>query len=235
MLKRQNSQSTIISKIFLVKIMSPYQNGNALFIILIAVVLFAALSYAIIKGDGGFVYQAQDDRMEIEYAKYSSILSSAVTEFTKLRLAGCSIEEIPNASAIPASTNSRCNFFSVHGGQYPYISDVDGTPTIYLSLNHMPGMGSNRPDAIIAYTLGSDANGEVNEYRAVCDYVNKKNRITYTLDHNSDLDTLVNWEEASLNNAVASPVPNAFSGKPQGCLDSSPYGGFTIYQVLEAN
>jgi hypothetical protein len=209
------------------------QKGNALFLILIAVILFAALAYAITKSENGNTRQASEDKLSIEYSKYSSIMNLAVTEFVKIRLAGCGINDIPDSHIAAASTKQRCNFFGTQGGGFPYSSSPTGYPSIGLNLMYIPGIGTDYPDVILAYTIGNDSNGEINNYNAICNYINQKNNVTYTLVSNDDLDTIVAWQESSLNIPLASPMPAAFNGKVQGCLNSDPYGGYTIYQVLE--
>ena len=61
------------------------QSGNALFLILIAVILFAALSYAITQSNRGG-NAPKREQLEIEYARYANQLTLAQTEFMRLRL-----------------------------------------------------------------------------------------------------------------------------------------------------
>ena len=98
------------------------QSGNALFIILIAVALFAALSYAVTQSSGG---GAGIDKETRQLTAASTIQMFAANELAMQRfeiLSGYSIEEmdfVGENSLFGDNTNcssDECNFFSPDGG-----------------------------------------------------------------------------------------------------------------------
>lgn len=204
-----------------------HQSGNALFLILIAVILFAALAYAITKSQGGNAEQASKDKLSVEASKVSNILSAAATEFMRLRLKGCSIEEIDQASSnTPASAN--CAFYSKNGGAFAYPNSFPVYDTTLLILN-MPGIGSDKKDVVFVYFGLKDTD------KAVCDHFNEKQLITHTIDTNtSPMDSsMAAWQEASLDDNAASTIPADFTGKSQGCMWDGGWAGYGFYNVIE--
>lgn len=206
------------------------QRGNALFLILIAVVLFAALSYAITQSNrgGGNV---TDENMSVEYSKVSSILSQAAAEIIRLRTSGCSLDEIKNSAVVPAEKpNARCNFWSVDGGNFPYAEGQGGEAGKYLlKLSPLPLVATEEPDIVVwGFT----------DKKALCEYINKRNGITGV-----DLDgTNMNFEENAASNFTDEDIlfaggylPAEFNGKLQGCgFQSNFMYTYIIYQVIEA-
>tara|TARA_B100000686_G_scaffold104630_1_gene111876 strand:- start:280 stop:1047 length:768 start_codon:yes stop_codon:yes gene_type:complete len=105
------------------------QSGNALFLILIAVALFAALSYAVTNSGrgGGGIDREQAEILAAEMTQYTSLMKSGVDRLMLIN--GCDDNEIsfytgtyphhvgyyfPHASA--ADINNNCNLYHPDGG-----------------------------------------------------------------------------------------------------------------------
>lgn len=114
------------------------QNGNVLFLILIAVALFAALSFAITRSSGSGKTSTAAEKDQLNQATNNNC--AANVESTVMRLTmmnGCNATtlsyELPNgANANPdAPTNKKCHVFHPSGGgAYPcgtYLNEIATT------------------------------------------------------------------------------------------------------------
>ncbi|MAQ71811.1 MAG: hypothetical protein CL565_06420 [Alphaproteobacteria bacterium] len=111
------------------RINTPDQNGNVLFLILIAVVLFAALSYAVTqsnRGDGN----AEKEKSEIIAAQILNAVSSYQQRVLRLKMIGGYEEVLFNNTAADSNGTcyvgntaiTQCNtigLFSPEGGETP--------------------------------------------------------------------------------------------------------------------
>lgn len=208
------------------------QRGNALFLILIAVILFAALSYAITQSNQGNASNVTRDRLDIEYSKVSSILNLGVSEYNKLRLHGCAIKDIQSLT-YDTVTVPACAFYGKDGGPFPYNAD---TLRDYMVIGEpIPHIGSDLVDVILVANYVDSGDTEQNAVHAkLCDFFNEKNGITYTQDLNyTDFGT-ASYALTGVNNTPAtSLMPSAFNGKNQGCIYDANFLGYQFYMVAE--
>ena len=152
--------------------------GNALFLILIAVALFAALSYAVTQsGRGGG--SVDKEQAILDATQISSYISKVQTAVQRLKVLSCSDIEITFENSvyrgggggpfgtglmIPSGTNTHspsddsCDVFAPEGGGViPEIVDVapDGTSDWsrtghpWFDSEPMPGIGSSESDLIM--------------------------------------------------------------------------------------
>ena len=94
--------------------------GNVLFLILIAVILFAALSYAVTKSGSGNG-NVDSEKTAIALAQLNSIVGSISVATDRLMLFnGCSMREIAENSSSPFDPDpilkAECNLFGIEGG-----------------------------------------------------------------------------------------------------------------------
>ncbi len=203
------------------------QRGNALFLILIAVILFAALSYAITKsGGGGNTGAVAQDKLSVEYGQVSAIMNLATTEFTKLRVKGCTLDDIERS---PGDTfKPGCAFYSINGGNFPYTENAGAE--VQLWPVHMPLVGTAKIDPVVGVGYAESPAGE-----ALCEYFNKRHGITHTIDKNGSPfeDVAGSWQDNG--NEQSNSFPSEFDGESQGCVWDSAKGYFMFYQVMEQN
>lgn len=105
------------------------QSGSVFFYILLAIILFAALSYAISSNRSGSTNILTDEQAKLsaqEIIEYGNTVASAVQ---KLKLRGCSDTQISFENAVitgysnvNAPTDKSCHVFDVNGGNINFPS-----------------------------------------------------------------------------------------------------------------
>ncbi|MCI5061019.1 MAG: hypothetical protein MRY79_08105 [Alphaproteobacteria bacterium] len=162
------------------------ERGNVFFYILLAIVLVAALTYAVTRGNRGNVDVFTDQQAKLaaqEIIEYGNTIAAAVQ---KLRLRGCADTEISFENDIYAGyTNSNapadksCHVFDLNGGALEYTKSPEpyffpANPSWRQSYGFMTGSewdgnGSTCADAscsdIIMILLPLD--------KKLCDQLNK--------------------------------------------------------------
>lgn len=136
--------------------MSFWRSGNVLFLILIAVALFAALSYAVTQATGGGVIDVSREENDLDQAKsenFESAINAAKWRLTIVN--GCQPEEISYETpegdyANPAApANRKCHVFFPEGGGVPYTGfvpsgAVDNDPASFAgNFNDLSGQSQN--------------------------------------------------------------------------------------------
>tara|TARA_B100000686_G_scaffold143759_1_gene151299 strand:- start:57 stop:701 length:645 start_codon:yes stop_codon:yes gene_type:complete len=146
--------------------------GNALFLILIAVALFAALSYAVTqsgRGGGG----ADQEQTSLDVARlfqYASNIDQAVMRMmiiNRCSETGISFEgaEFGNYSHSPAA-KAECKLYDSEGGGLPYerldFSTVGSkNPAFYRDIS-VVGVGTGASDLVmVMHNVGSDVCAEI--------------------------------------------------------------------------
>lgn len=180
------------------------QNGNVLFIILIAVALFAALSYAVSSS-----FRGGGDTITKEQARVGAgdILRSmqAIKEgYTYLMNQGCSIDDIAFDS--PATTNLDCQVFHPQGAGVSYPQNLDQYQSTATAMTF--------PTNIVVTNLGTATAERMVHLDSVnsevCEGVNKQLKYDFTSTPAQDATTANTYGD----------VVTEFVGKNAGCHGS---------------
>lgn len=157
------------------------QKGNALFLILIAVALFAALSYAVTQSGrgGGSIEKEQTLIKAAKIIQYAGTLRSAAT---RLLLTGTTIDTLefgtnsdPDSGVVPCTTGTDCIFAPEGGGVvwdplpgfnkgFGYYNPASGPEALF----NVTGVGTVAKDAVFWFWVDDTA-----EARAICTEINK--------------------------------------------------------------
>lgn len=203
-----------------------HERGNILFLILLAVILFAALSYAVTSSMRGGGKGASGEKLETTYAELSNIFALAQGTYPRLRqIGGCSLTDM--ASGLSAIT--RCSFFQDYNGPFP---KANANPAFYVSLVtlSLPQVGTTLFDVILMAIM----NDATPNKAALCDLINKKNGIVYTIDLNASPIEDNGGSLSDLVSATPSTLPAVFNGQYQGCVFDQVNDTYIAWQVLEA-
>lgn len=224
------------------------QNGNALFLILIAVALLGTLSYAVTNSNRGNISTMTKERAQLyatEILEYSQNISNAVGQ---LRLRGCMEHEISFENPIvttgyantSAPLDNSCHVFHPSGGaiswQTPDNSVIEGTASAeswrFNANNVITNVGTNADGAASADL----ALFLQDVQQAICIEINNKLSLTNPsgnppIDQDATINTAAGFIGNYTDIETISDADNALSGKTAGCLTS---GQNTFYKVLIA-
>lgn len=214
------------------------QRGNALFLILIAVVLFAGLSYAVTRSSrsGGGIEKETTLLDASQITQYGSIVRQAVT---RMILTGSIDLEIdytpPNVSNPYCETDpTHCLFYSDGGGIDHFGAPLHGALSQWIygdGGNYVQDLGSNTSVSgreAIAALVGVPL--------SVCSKINQQLGIGTTIATNAGaLDELPATTTAPtplsniLLNGTNGTVIDAYPGQPFGCVNDPLGTTFRIY------
>ena len=237
------------------------EKGNALFLILIAVALFAALSYAVTNSGrgGGGIDREQAEILAAEILQYSALLQAEVQK--KMIIGGYSAEELDFGSDVynrwqsspspwhdnPNCTSDDCRIFQSNGGEVSerIFSDASINYTSpYSSVHPHPGHPfAARGDIIDIGTSRQDLYwGVAGLKKEVCNAINSKLGLPYKnyIDEGfgtwgqiggHDLSTANYWSLDETSVNQIGDQETALQGKHTGCFAGSAYG-YIFYSVL---
>jgi hypothetical protein len=217
------------------------QSGNALFLILIAVVLFAALAYAITQSNrgGGDVSR---EKLTLDYSRLQQYASSVALEVSRLRLKGCELNQMygsAGAASLPPGYPESCALFQKYGGALsncaiPGANNMLSCPQIGTA--NMPEVGTDAVrDVIVLVELANTDSGSVRGSATLCGLINERNNNT---DWDGDaIDMLGQYNILPVVGAAAVvDLPAGFDGKMEGCVWTDDFGAprtYYYYSVLE--
>lgn len=158
------------------------ERGNALIIILVAIALFAALSYALSKGQRAGVGQVNKEQQALtvsEILDYGQTMRRVIQE---LRISGCDDTEISFENTTVsgyANTNApadeSCHVFRPNGGGLRYTGlDIDHVLSVsFHGQSDLLGIGNNCAnsgctDLYLVFNLENEAG------RRICEQINDK-------------------------------------------------------------
>ncbi len=196
------------------------EQGNALFLILIAVVLFAALSYAITQSNRSSGNAGRETNT-ISGTTITQYTSGIRTGITRMLLRGTSASELLfNPPATYSVTTTREVFHPDGGGvgfQDPDQNVVDTGGTWYYPVN--------KPVTNIATTAGDVVAILSRVRRGICEQLNQQIRGTTAIP-------TAGQAEAALIDATTAISGVDISGQPFGCIKPSDTTNYVYYHVL---
>ena len=234
------------------------QSGNALFLILIAVALFAALSYAVTQsGRGGG--NIDREQLQIEASRFLNFVAAAQNNFQKRTLLdGIQFNEWGFCTEVTAgacgtcpnvSNDSACQFWN----RYQSFSNnfgFSGRASIPVTNNYFLLSISNvateanratqsRGRMIRVQGLGTDAGGEValeifGVTREFCEAINSVLRIDQPPEFPSGVDIAERWDDPlpdpSLLYLIGTSEPSLV-GQTVFCNNQDGFFGGSPYQI----
>lgn len=226
------------------------QNGSAFFIILIAIAMFAMLSYAVSQGSRSSASSLNAEQTIIAAQEILSYANTVAKAVQRMRLAGCKDTEISaDSSAMPqvnaaAPADESCHIASLKGGkvnmQYRVppayhvdASDPDSGAWLITASDDITGVGTNgcSDETCADLTLTVfDVKPEI------CAAMNKLLGID-TMPADTDYDRSILWVGAydSSPNEVGNTVAGVpMRGKTAACLNETGSNSYIFYQILIA-
>ena len=221
------------------------EQGNVFFYILLAVALFAALSYAVSRNNTGSTDIFTEEQAKLaaqEIIEYGNNVANAVQ---KLRLRGVQDHEfdfsnnvfkLTNGTLFPlvnaTCTSNTCKLFSVNGGnieaQYaPEVSQISNLPNGIGSTpgqgnfrsNYIEGIGSSEPDLNFEVTyVNRKVCIKINEILGVDNPSNTPPVDSYSQQNYSG--TLTSFPLPSGTDSIGDSITN-LAGKTAFCLTNS--------------
>lgn len=202
--------------------MKKSESGNVLFLILIAVIMFAALSYAVTKTTrgGGSIEREEKTLKASRLALMGTVLQSAVTRMTITGVAPASVDLHTGDNVTVCAAGDSCVFSTDGGGAtapIPMVELFSGAPVVtYYEVADgwtVAGIGTAAADIIMTMSSLTAAG---------CAELNRGLKLTVPPPEDADdADTDI----------------DVFPGVPFGCYDSMTGAGttYTYYHVLGAN
>lgn len=219
------------------------ERGSAIFMILIGIALFAALSYNISQmmrsGKAEIIPQEQAKIYAAQVIEYGNIVRQAVQN---MRINGCDETEISfTQSSGDAYEHSpvvptKCKLFEKGGGNVtpePVSPDInDGSPFIYTGAHAAENVGSVCTDASCADLLMILENLD----KSVCLAINDRLGVTNTGgDAPNDAGGAMGEFTGTYSYGnVLLDEDSALNGKTAGCLRDTPGNTYSYFKVLIA-
>lgn len=218
------------------------EKGNVLFLILIAVVLFAALSYAVTQSSRSGGGDASSETNLVNSAQITQYPAAVRTSLVRMIIGGTPLDtpitfNTPSdfTSTINTAIKQRRNAFHPAGGGATYADapgDVmaTGAPGVwYFNANFdVPNIG----------TSGAGGNDLIaflpNVALGICNKLNSEHNIssivTWNPTDNLIADSLVDGE--TLPATDQTDFPAGLSGQPFGCFQDTSNNQYTYYHIL---
>lgn len=222
------------------------ESGNVLFLILIAVALFAALSYAVTSSTRSGGGDASSETNLISSAQVTQYPASVSTAIVRMIIAGTTVSEIRfnRPSEFSTLDSNAIGVFHPSGGGATYVTApadvmVSGSPGNWTFNGELevPDIGTSGAGGndIIAYLIGVK--------QAICSKINQEHGLGTTIpvlsaDRSGDYADRMYDDGSSDYSLPSTDVPDidngsgAFDGKPFGCFQNFGGGDYVYYHVV---
>lgn len=208
------------------------ERGNALFLILIAVVLFAALSFAITQSNRSTGSSAGEETNTVSGSNVTQYASAIRTGLTRMLVKGVILDEVLFATPSDSgyTTTPTRQVFHPQGGavvyQAPDTNMVNSGGAWYYFFAAVKDMGTSAVDALAVLT---------DVKRGICQQINRQVMGAATVAAlDTDITNITTITGATYD--ISSPVANDFDlgstpNKPYGCFTSGS-GGTLKYNYM---
>lgn len=208
------------------------ESGNALFLILIAVVLFAALSFAITQSNRSTGSSAGEETNTVSGSNVTQYASAIRTGVTRMLVKGVTLDEVLFATPSDASytTSPTMQVFHPQGGavvfQSPDVNIVNtGGKWVYF-FAAVKDMGTTAPDAVAVL---------IDVKKGICQQINRQVTGSTTVSPLATAITDATLDAATYN--AASPIANTMDfgttpNRPYGCFTTAGSGSSVIYNYM---
>jgi hypothetical protein len=229
------------------------QNGNVLFLILIAVILFAALSYAVTQSSRSGSGDAGRETNLVSSAAITQYPAAVKTSVLRMVINGTAYEDLkfnaPSdfAALVSGNTTAQGVFHPLGGGAVYASADPNSVESTYGRWWFNPKFEIMN----IGTSTASSPNG--NEFiaflpgvkRAICTRINEQVGIGATIPvttitlasvqddfTDADSNTIPNESNIIGDSASSGASSIGLAGQPYGCFESATSDVFVYYQVL---
>lgn len=231
----ERAQARRNPKRFLTSVRNDNENGNVIVIILIAIILFGAITFVFTQNNRGaasMMSSAQADAYATEIIAYGNEVKQTVK---RLLLRGCQDTEISfennTESGYTNGTDTNCQIFHINGGgrqwENPPTGSNDGSPYIF--------MGNTRIDDIGNTTASELALFLPNVTTQVCAAINDRLELSIAPNPANGLgsQTNVKFTGAYASTNVLGTTTTAHTGKSSFCYIESGTGDlFYVHTLL---
>jgi len=211
------------------------EKGAVAFYILLAIVLLAALTYAVSQGSRTGANSITEDQARLaasEILDYGNTVARAVQ---KLKLRGCSDTEISFQNNVVSGytngTNTACQVFHTDGGGINYIQPSElarwpGSDWAFSGQVPVSQIGSSEPELIMVLRMNDTAMN-------ACTTINDKLGVSNVAGEPPTDDFSFGTKFTGTYSAGAGIGTAELIGQTTACTQNS-LGGFHFYQVLLA-
>jgi hypothetical protein len=220
------------------------EKGNVLFLILIAVTLFAALSYAVTSSTRSGSGDTSAETLKLQYSTIQSYVSAMRSELTRMIVGGIAAEDInffhpevwpfvPN----PAVNVLQRNLFHPSAGGLPFqhlgIDKTSPRNSQVVAIYEIQGIGTTT-----GTNSGIDVIYGITVSESFCNYINKRIGYNGSIPY-ADMFSSGYTDGSISDNGYFDEIitgfsmPLQFEGKNEGCIYDGTYGYFYYTTLLE--
>ena len=222
------------------------ESGNVLFLILVGVMLFAALSYTVAQmlrsGNADAIGDQQASLYADEILDYARTLRQTVQS---LKISnGCENEDISFENSVVAGytngTNTSCQVFHADGGALTFqdaVSNVTSQDWYFSGGTEVIGIGTLCGDENCTEIIAVLPNINIKICQQINDKMGIDDSVAGDVTDNVNMVSQYTGDLSYQNSRIGDAAGN-LAGKTAGCMTSAgsptPAGSYAFYQVLVA-